>query len=54
MKFNVNSYHFKLLRDYERLAVFKEAIEDYAKGKVFRMNEGESSEDYLNRMIEAE
>ena len=29
MKFNVNSYHFKLLRDYERLSVFKEAIEDY-------------------------
>ena len=31
MKFNVNSYHFKLLRDYERLSVFKEAIDDYAK-----------------------
>lgn len=31
MKFNVNSYHFKLLRDYERLSAFKEAIDDYAK-----------------------
>lgn len=31
MKFKVDSYHFKLLRDYERLAVFKEAIDDYAK-----------------------
>lgn len=31
MKFNVNSYHFKLLRDYERLSVFKEAIDDYAE-----------------------
>ena len=30
MKFKVNSYHFKLLRDYERLSAFKEAIEDYA------------------------
>lgn len=30
MKFNVNSYHFKLLRDYERLSAFKEAIDDYA------------------------
>ena len=30
MKFNVNSYHFKLLRDYERLSAFKEAINDYA------------------------
>ena len=30
MKFKVNSYHFKLLRDYERLSVFKEAIDDYA------------------------
>ena len=30
MKFNVNSYHFKLLRDSERLSVFKEAIDDYA------------------------
>ena len=34
MKFNVNSYHFKLLRDYERLSVFKEAIDDYAKVNV--------------------
>ena len=31
MKFNVNSYHFKLLRDYERLSAFKEAIDDYGK-----------------------
>ena len=31
MKFNVNSYHFKLLRDFERLSAFKEAIDDYAK-----------------------
>ena len=31
MKFHVNSYHFKLLRDYERLSVFKEAIESYAE-----------------------
>ena len=30
MKFNVNSYHFKLLKDYERLSAFKEAINDYA------------------------
>ena len=30
MKFNVNSYHFKLLKDYERLSAFKEAIDDYA------------------------
>ena len=30
MKFNVNSYHFKLLRDYGRLSAFKEAIDDYA------------------------
>ena len=30
MKFNVNSYHFKLLKDYERLSAFKEAIGDYA------------------------
>ena len=30
MKFKVNSYHFKLLRDYERLSAFKEAIDDYA------------------------
>lgn len=30
MKFKVNSYHFKLLRDYERLSVFKDAIDDYA------------------------
>ena len=29
MKFNVNSYHFKLLKDYERLSAFKEAIDDY-------------------------
>ena len=29
MKFKVNSYHFKLLRDYERLSAFKEAIDDY-------------------------
>ena len=34
MKFNVNSYHFKLLRDYERLSAFKEAIDDYAKDSV--------------------
>ena len=33
MKFNVNSYHFKLLRDYDRLSVFKEAIDDYAKSR---------------------
>ena len=33
MKFKVNSYHFKLLRDYDRLSVFKEAIEDYAKNR---------------------
>ena len=33
MQFNVNSYHFKLLRDYERLSVFKEAIDDFAKSK---------------------
>ena len=33
MKFKVNSYHFKLLRDYERLSVFKEAIEDFAKSR---------------------
>ena len=31
MKFKVNSYHFKLLRDYERLSAFKEAIDDYAE-----------------------
>ena len=31
MKFNVNSYLFKLLRDYERLSAVKEAIDDYAK-----------------------
>ena len=31
MKFNVNSYQFKLLRDFERLSAFKEAIDDYAK-----------------------
>lgn len=31
MKFNVNSYHFNLLRDYERLSVFKEAIDDFSK-----------------------
>jgi|GEM_PF-201222 len=31
MKFKVNSYHFNLLRDYQRLAVFKEAISDYYK-----------------------
>ena len=30
MKFKVNSYHFKLLRDYERLSAFKEAIDNYA------------------------
>ena len=30
MKFKVNSYHFNLLRDYERLSAFKEAIDDYA------------------------
>ncbi|MBE6512052.1 MAG: methyltransferase domain-containing protein [Methanobrevibacter olleyae] len=30
MKFKVNSYHFKLLRDYERLSAFKEAIDEYA------------------------
>ena len=34
MKFKVNSYHFKLLRDYERLSVFKEAIDEYAKGMI--------------------
>ena len=33
MKFKVNSYHFKLLKDYDRLSVFKEAIEDYAKSR---------------------
>ena len=33
MKFNVNSYHFKLLRDYDRLSAFKEAIDDYAKSR---------------------
>ena len=33
MKFKVNSYHFKLLRDYERLSAFKEAIDDYAKSR---------------------
>lgn len=38
MKFNVNSYHFKLLRDYERLNAFKEAIDDYAI-----RNEGDSN-----------
>ena len=31
MKFKVNSYHFKLLRDYDRLSAFKEAIDDYGK-----------------------
>ena len=31
MKFKVNSYHFKLLRDYDRLSVFKEAIDEFAK-----------------------
>ncbi len=30
MKFNVDSYHFKLLRDYERLSAFKEAIDQFA------------------------
>jgi len=35
-------------------AKIRQGIEDYAQGKVFKMNEGESSEDYLNRMIEAE
>ncbi|MBQ2962866.1 methyltransferase domain-containing protein [Methanobrevibacter sp.] len=39
MKFKVNSYHFKLLRDYERLSAFKEAIDDYAK----RMNDDGSN-----------
>ena len=34
MKFKVNSYHFKLLRDYERLSAFKEAIDDYAKSRL--------------------
>ena len=33
MKFKVNSYHFKLLRDYDRLSAFKEAIDDYAKNR---------------------
>ncbi len=34
MKFKVNSYHFKLLRDYERLSVFKEAIDEFAKERL--------------------
>ena len=43
MKFNVNSYHFKLLRDYERLSVFKEAIDDYAKDKCDGNNNSSTS-----------
>ena len=38
MKFKVNSYHFKLLRDYERLSAFKEAIDDYAIRNVDNSN----------------
>ena len=34
-------------------AKIRQGIEDYAQGNVFRMNEGGSSEAYLNRMIEA-
>ena len=34
MKFKVNSYHFKLLRDYERLSVFKEAIDEFANERL--------------------
>jgi len=30
----------------------RQGIEDYAKGKVFRMNDGEGSEEFLNRLIE--
>lgn len=40
MKFKVNSYHFKLLRDYERLSVFKEAIDDYAKSSLADEGDG--------------
>lgn len=32
----------------------RQGIEDYANGKVYKMDEGESSEAFLNRMIEAE
>ena len=32
----------------------RQVIEDYAKGKVFRMNDGEGSEEFLNRLIETE
>lgn len=33
-------------------AKIRRGIEDYAQGKVIKMNEGESSEDFLNRLIE--
>ena len=52
MKFNVNSYHFKLLKDYERLSAFKEAIDDYAI-----RNGGDSSyfaSEYMGRIIAIE
>ena len=41
MKFNVNSYHFKLLRDYERLSAFKEAIDEYAIRKGGNSNDSD-------------
>ena len=48
MKFNVNSYHFKLLRDYERLSAFKEAIDDYASSSNLNHDtNSDSDSDYI-------
>lgn len=43
MKFNVNSYHFKLLRDIERLSAFKAAIDDYAKDNEIDSNPSDNN-----------
>ena len=48
MKFNVDSYHFKLLRDYERLSVFKEAIDEFYKGNLCSSSSSDSNLDNLS------
>ena len=43
----VSSREFRATLD----AKIRQGIADYEAGKVYRMNDGESTEDYLGRMI---
>ncbi|AMK15140.1 methyltransferase domain-containing protein [Methanobrevibacter olleyae] len=54
MKFNLNSYHFKLLKDYERLSVFKEAIDDYAKTRKNDYNLSDNRNNDINSNLQSD